>query len=113
MSKTFTLVHENEFDALLKTEKGWVKEPSPFTHELVYVCALPWNKDLVIKVYSSVRQNDSMGRGCGQDAIRVCAVNRRTNKGVRKSRRVNRVSGWEGRLKERVVEIWNDLKSGK
>ena len=110
MSKSFTLVHENEFDKLLKEEKGWKKEATPFTKELVYICHLPWNKDVVIKIYSSVKQNDSLGRGCGQDAIRVCAVNLRTEKGLRKSKRVNRVPGWQERLKERVVEIWKDLK---
>jgi predicted ATP-grasp superfamily ATP-dependent carboligase len=110
MSKSFTLVHENEFDTLLKSEKGWKKETSPFTKELVYVCHIPWNDDIVVKVYSSVKQNDSLGRGCGQDAIRVCAVNLKTHKGLRKSRRVNRVPGWQHRLKERVVEIWKDLK---
>lgn len=111
MSKnTFELVHENQFDELLKADKNWSKEITPSTREIVYIRPFRSNPNLVIKVYSSVKQGDSLGRGCGQDAIRVCAVNIKTQKGVRKSRRVNRVPGWQGRVQERVMEMWNELK---
>lgn len=111
MSKTFTPITESEFDALLKAEKGWNKEVQAGSNERVYTFNLPSNPDVQIKVYSSVTVNQAMSRACGQDAIRVCAINVRTLRGIRKSTRINRVAGWEERTKNRIVEMIQDIKS--
>lgn len=107
MGATYVDVTELEFDTLLKSEKGWKKEVQGL--EYVYIYQSTKNPDVIIKVFSSVTQN-GIGRKCGGDAIRVCAVNTRTNKGIMKSKRVYRVPGWEDRVKERVIEtlekIW-------
>lgn len=107
MAATYVDVTELEFDALLKSEKGWKKDLQGM--EYVYTYQSTKNPDIIIKVFSSVTQK-GIGRKCGGDAIRICAVNTRTNRGVMKAKRVNRVVGWEDRVKERVIEtlekIW-------
>jgi hypothetical protein len=66
----------------------------------------PW---LQIRVYSSLNKNSGLSAKCGADAIRVCAINIKTDKGVIKSRRINRVPGWDSRLMNRVEEVWKEL----
>lgn len=111
MAAKYVTILEGEFDALLQPEKGWKKDYSGNAEEIIYKVNLPSRPHIQIKVYSSIHKNSSVSRPVGQDAIRICAINTNTNKGVRKARRVNRVPGWDVRLKERVVEIWNDLKN--
>ena len=109
-SKYCTIL-ESEFDAIFKPEKGWKKDVSGMAQEFVYLKTLQTKPWLTIKVYSSIHKDDGISRKCGKDAIRVCAINTMTNRGVIKSRRINRVPKWENRLMERVMEIWNQLRS--
>lgn len=111
MAATYCTILESEFDAIFKPEKNWVKEFSGHAQEIVYTKQMTKsNPNVQIRVYSSIHKDSSVSRPCGQDAIRVCAINTFTNKGVRKSRRINRVPGWEKRLTNRVIEMWEDLK---
>lgn len=103
MSATYVPVTELEFDSVCKPDKGWTKD-YPNGTELVYSYQTQKNPDVVIKVYSSITKS-GVSRKCGGDAIRVCAVNTKTNKGILKGKRVYRVPGWEERVKERVVEM--------
>lgn len=106
MATTYVDVTELEFDSLLKSEKGWTKEVQG--SEWVYVYRSVKKPDIIVKVFSSVTKK-GIGRKRGGDAIRVCAVNTRTNKGVWKCKRVHRVPGWEDRVKERVLETLQNI----
>jgi hypothetical protein len=102
MSATYCTITELEMDTLLKHDKGWVK--SIKGNEYIYSYKTRKNPNISIIVYSSIAPN-GISKGCGADAIRICGVNTVTNKGVLKSKRINRVPGWDIRLQERVVEL--------
>ncbi len=112
MSKnnTFVVVTELQMDSIFKSEKDWKKEYSGNAQEVVYIKSLKRNPNYLLKVYSSVKQSNGIGRGVGKDAIRVCAINLKTNKGLVKAKRINRTIGWEKRLMERVCEVWTTLR---
>jgi hypothetical protein len=101
MSARYVVVTELEFDNVCKPDKGWVKTYQG--EELVYQYTTKKNPDVVVKVFSSITKS-GLGRKCGGDAVRVCAVNTKTNRGIIKSSRVYRVPGWEDRVKARVLE---------
>jgi len=65
---------------------------------------------IVIRVYTSIQKNTSIGRRNGGDAIRVCAVNTKTDRGLVKSRRVHRTQGWRDNLKSRVMDTLTTAK---
>lgn len=99
---SYVVVTELEFDNLLKPDKGWKKEIKG--NEYVYSVTSKRNPNVVVLVYSSLSTDKGTGRKCGADAIRVCAVNTLSNKGIMKSKRVYRTPGWDERVKERVIE---------
>jgi hypothetical protein len=103
--KQYVTITELEFDALLKADKGWVKTFE--FGEFVYSYTLKKNPDVKVKVFSSISNGAS--KPCGKDAIRVCAINMVTQKGILKSKRVNRVPGWDVRVKERVIETIENI----
>lgn len=104
---TYITILESEFDDLLKTEKGWTKELKG--QEYVYSWQLKRKPNISILVYSSISP-DGLSKKVGSDAIRVCAVNTVLNKGVIKSNRINRTSGWNVRLMEKVLEVLTQIK---
>lgn len=99
---SYCVVTELEFDALLKSDKGWAK--TIIGKEYVYTYKTLKNPNISILVYSTIT-NDGLGRKCGGDAIRICAVNTVTQKGIIKSSRVYRTPGWDGRVKTKVLEV--------
>lgn len=103
-------VTELEFDQVLKKEKGWEKIHTQGTKEIIYVFKMK-TKPFTVKVYSSITESNGVSRGCGKDAIRVCAINHETNSGAAKTRRINRVPGWEDRLVKKVTELCINLKN--
>jgi Na+-translocating ferredoxin:NAD+ oxidoreductase RnfG subunit len=102
MAATYVTVTELETDTLFQSDKGWIKKQTG--NEICYEYITPKNKDVVIKVYSSVTTK-GISKSFGKDAIRICAVNTKTSKGILKSKRVNRTLGWEHRVKDRVLEL--------
>lgn len=112
MAATYCTILESEFDAIFKPEKNWVKEFSGHAQEIVYTKQMTKsNPNVQIRVYSSIHKDSSVSRPCGKDSIKVCAINTKTSKGVRKTKRIHRTIGWEGRLISRVWDIWKDLSS--
>jgi hypothetical protein len=105
----YVSILETEFDNIFRPDRNWEKEYSGNANEVVYTKRFKKCPNVVIKVYSSIHKTDGVSRGCGKDAIRVCAVNTATNRGVRKSSRINRVPGWEARLTKKVTDMWNDI----
>jgi hypothetical protein len=106
MAATYVIVTEMEMDTLLKSDKGWTKTIEG--GEYVYNYTTKKNPDIVVKVFSSVTPN-GVGRKCGGDAIRIAAVNTKTNRGIIKNGRVNRTAGWDERLKDKVMETINKI----
>lgn len=111
MAARYVTILEAEFDLIFKAEKGWVKDYSGQAEEVIYTKRLKTKPDIIVKVYSSIHKNNGLSRGVGQDAIRICAVNTKTDRGVMKTRRINRVPDWETRVVIRVTEVWNNLLS--
>jgi hypothetical protein len=109
MAARYVTITEAEFDCIFKPERNWAKEYSGNANEVVYTKRLLTKPDILVKIYSSIHKNNGLSRGVGQDAIRICAVNTKTDRGVMKTRRINRVPGWEVRVVERVTEVWNHL----
>lgn len=106
---SYCLITELEMDTIFNPEKNWVKEYSGFHKEVVY-SKIPKSKPwLQIRVYSSINKNNGISAGVGKDALRVCVINIKTDKGVIKTKRINRVPGWDGRLINRVTDVWNEL----
>ena len=103
---SYCIVTELEFDTLLKVDKGWVKEVKG--KEYVYIFKTKKNPDISVYVYSTIT-NDGLGRKCGGDAIRVCAVNTVTQRGVIKSSRVYRTPGWDERTKAKVLDVISQI----
>ena len=111
MAAIYCTILEGEFDAIFKPEKNWNKELSGYAQEIVYTKSLKSRPWVLIKVYSSIHKDSGISRGVGKDAIRVGVISTITNKGLIKSKRINRVPGWDKRLVERVEEIWKQLLS--
>lgn len=90
------------------SSKGFIKyDNSKFGNEVVYAFAHLKNKNVLVKVYTSIKDGSDVARGCGKDAIRVCTVyeNAVTDKSfpLGKFNRVYRVGTVEGVL-ERLHE---------
>jgi hypothetical protein len=96
---------------LLKGSKGWTLTKNGHTKELVYEYIIPSRPELVVKVYTSIK--DNVSRRKGQDAIRVCCVNTKLDKGWIKSASVYRVEGWRNNLKKRIISVIKDAKNRK
>jgi hypothetical protein len=106
MAATYVIVTEMEMDTLLKADKGWVKQIEG--GEYVYHYTTNKNPDVVVKVFSSVTPS-GVSKKVGSDAIRICAVNTKTNRGIIKNGRVNRTAGWDDRLKAKVLETIKNI----
>lgn len=93
----------------LKLEKGWTETVEG--REIVFNFKLHATPFILIKVFSGILAGQEQSRNCGKDAIRVAAVNTRTNSGWIKSARVYRVMGWRENLKTRVCQVIADAKA--
>ena len=97
-----------QFEAALGD--GWQLLDLPGTRELVYGKRVDrGGQALSVRVYTSL-EPDGLGRECGKDAIRVEVWLRRPATFEKRlvrlggSKRVNRVPGWQERLKERIAK---------
>ena len=94
-------------DEMKRELVNWqVNVPAPFggTREYVFEKQID-NKPITIRVFSSVHFDTEYARKVGQDSIRVCAFNHVKNRGLVKSLRVYRTSGWEDRLHKKIKEV--------
>ena len=104
---TYVTITEMEMDTLFKAEKNWSKHIEG--GEYVYHFTPKKSPDVTIKVFSSVTPN-GVSRKCGRDAVRVVAVNNKTNRGIIKNGRVNRTANWEERVKTKVLETIEKIR---
>jgi len=75
------------------------------TREYVYEKILIENPKIIIKVYSSISKQNGNGRGKGQDAIRICAVNITDRIGWIRTIKVLRVNGWRSNLLNAIYRV--------
>ena len=102
---TYTDIKIDEVRDLLKVDKGWVENENVGVNEYVFDWAVSSKPGEIVRVYSSVSKCNGKGRGCGRDAIRVCAFRSDTDRGLVRSRRVHRVAGWRDNLRSRVMDV--------
>lgn len=113
MAAVYERITLDQVEKVLHVSKGWMQYQAG--DEVVFHFYVPSDPRICVKVYSSVRVGTKKARPCGQDAIRVAGV--RVNEinggemiGLCKARRINRVSGWEDRLKDRVIDTIKTCK---
>jgi len=104
MAARYVAIELNEVKELLKEEKGWKEVDVANVHEHVFDWAVPERDGVVVRVYSSISK-DFGCRKVGADAIRICAVDVKRNRGLVKSLRVYRVPNWQERVKSRVWKV--------
>lgn len=109
MAKYTQLSLSDVFPDFLNPDKGWT--PVDVEHSLEHVFDWPVKKypGVVIRVYSSIRTATATGRRKGADAIRVCAVDTASKKGLVKATRVHRVEGWRENLKSRIMYVMQEM----
>jgi hypothetical protein len=103
---TYKNVTIEEMRGLLRAEKGWKEAIQENTKEQVFSFNLTRYPFIQLRVYSGIV--DGQSRKVGQDAIRVCAINLKTDKGFIKAKRVHRVEGWRDNLQKRVIQVITD-----
>ncbi len=104
----FVNVSLPEFQELLNPEKGWTYADVPKALEHVFDWPVKRYPGVVIRVYSSIRTITGNGRRVGSDAIRVCAVDTISDKGLIRAMRVHRVEGWRENLKARIMQVLDE-----
>jgi hypothetical protein len=105
-------VNYNEMISFLSEEKGW-KVLNDNSGEYIFIFPLSSAPHIVIKVYSSISKKNDIRRKKGHDAIRVCAVNNKENKGIVKSQKVLRIPTWRKNLKESILDVFNKAQQRK
>jgi len=119
MGSRYVRPTRQEFQELLKVEKGW-KETTE-GREICYCCdiRIPHHPtSATIKVFSSLSVSTQEGRGCGKDAIRICAVYR--DNGFVRNRSVYRIApsvsnpeGWIRNCRNAVMDVYRLIKERK
>ena len=101
---TYVEVKLNEFDELLKAEKGWEREVCG--KEYIYNYEMKSFPGLIVKVLTSIKIDTVAARKKGQDAIRVYVVRKigKEFKGYAKSIRVNRTMNWRDNVKKAFLK---------
>jgi hypothetical protein len=99
-------VTKESFDAILLPEKNW-RLTDHHVGEYVYEMPLSTRPHIVIKVFTSVSKKTDNRRRKGKDAIRICAVDIKADRGVVKSVKVLRVPTWRNNLKSAILGVFN------
>jgi predicted ATP-grasp superfamily ATP-dependent carboligase len=113
MVATYTDISIGQMREVLRRDKGWREVELDNVREYVFDWPIKSEGEdtgCVVRVYTSISKWGNHSRGCGADAIRVCAVNLRTGKGLKKAKRVNRTDGWQDRLKDRVLAVVENIR---
>lgn len=114
MGATYTDIDIEEMREIFDPVKGWVEPDLENVREFVFdwpVKCRGEDTGCVVRVYTSISKYGEHSRGCGRDAIRVCGVNLRTDKGVKRTPRVYRTAGWQDRVKSRVIDVMENIRS--
>lgn len=102
----FVCIHQGEMEQALKLiHPGFAISNAKFTErssEIVYTAPIQ-KSQAVVAVFSSITPYKT--RECGEDALRVVLVDSISQRMICGTKRVNRTTGWEIRLKERVIDL--------
>lgn len=88
---------------LLRADKGWSQTVQG--KEIVFNYKLKNVHNVELKVYTGIVPTSGASKACGNDAIRVAAVDVINHKGWIKAKRVHRVQGWAENLKSRILQV--------
>lgn len=69
------------------------------------VFEMPLSDGIIVRVWTSIHTRSELNAGKGDDAIRVCAVDTRNNRGYISASRVLRVEGWRKNLAARIEYV--------
>lgn len=81
---------------------GWVQGVAG-RNEVVFDFAV--SPKCTLRVWTSIRNDNGLGRGNGDDAIRVSAFNPQNQRGLVKASYVQRIATWEKNLRSRIHEV--------
>jgi len=81
---------------------GW-KESLQGRNETVFDYVMAPN--CILRVWTSIRHDNGLGRQKGKDAIRVAAFNPLNGCGLVKAAIVQRIDSWETNLRTRIKEV--------
>jgi hypothetical protein len=109
MPREYTTFDIAAMSELLTPDKGWAAVHG--YRELVLEWKFRKYPGVVLRVYTSIDRETGFAREKGSDAIRVCAVNLTTKKGLVKAKRVLRVTNWRVNLKRRIWEVMNVVRT--
>jgi len=114
MPQQYIEITKEDFEKFLRSRYR-VYRPKEFVQdrgELVY--DIPLSDHIVVKIYTSIAKGSGIGRGSGEDAIRVVmfgsTINRPVNKKAGNSI-VKRTRGWKDNLSDRIdsfIETYHD-----
>jgi hypothetical protein len=113
MAATAVQITLSEMQQFLRAERGW--NPAHITfrceeHVLDFV-PLDQHPKVVVRVYTSILKHTGVSRQVGGDAIRVCAVDLQSGRGLIASQRVHRVENWRENLRARIEQVISDLQA--
>lgn len=111
MAATAVQITLSEFTEFLRADRGWSPVQVHFRcdeHVFDWV-PFPEHPKMVVRVYSSISKFTNVSRQVGGDAIRVCAVDLGSNRGMIAAQRVHRVENWRENLRARVLQVRDDL----
>lgn len=112
MAATAVQITLIEFTGFLRAERGWKPAQLSFRcDEHVFDLPLPERPEMVVRVYSSISKFGGVSRRVGGDAIRVCAVDLKSNRGMIATQRVHRVANWRDNLGARVETVMAELRA--
>jgi len=100
-------ITKEDFEQVLKEEKGWTLNNESTAKEYVYDFPLSSRPHIVVRVCSSINKHNDTRRACGKDAIRVFSVNIKKNIGWIKTKRVYRTEGWKKNLQTAILNCFN------
>lgn len=107
MVARYVAIDREVFEAAM-SKSGFAPVQIAGTSELVFERPVKryTDSEFAVRVYSSIPAHSGVGRGCGEDAIRVVLIHTPTGKGVWSATRTHRTQGWRERMLERMREAW-------
>lgn len=116
MAATYTRIWIREMQDFL-TPQGFVEVHVSACGEVVYSKLVA--KNICVRVFTSIGQDETCSRPVGGDAIRVCLVRRSPDGriyGIGRGTRVHRTQGWRKNLQRRIdemIQLEHEYSSGQ
>lgn len=92
--------------------KGGAIQENVSNNEVVFDFKHPKYPHITIRIFSGIAKDTGVSRGCGDDALRVCALN--TANGITtgwiKSKTAYRTKNWQLNLRDRCQMVINEAR---